>query len=82
MNIKEVAAIIEAYEDMRMGGEVKHMEQVYGLSGNHKSYLEERHRRHIDFRPFNGYLDGIRRKRYASMILEHAEWLAKMEEAS
>ena len=79
MNIKEVAKIIEAYEDIRMGGEPEHMEQVYGLSGDHETYLEKKHRRHIDFVPFNGYLDGIRKQRYAKLIADHAKYLLEWE---
>jgi len=76
IKIKDVAYIIEAYEDIRMGGEPEHMEQVYGLSGDHETYLEKKHRRHIDFVPFNGYLDGIRKQRYAKLIADHAKYLS------
>mgnify|MGYP000175733554 CR=1 FL=1 len=76
MNVKDVAYIIQAYEDIRMGGDMDHMEHVYGLSGDHKTYLEKKHRRHIDFVPFNGYLDSIRKQRYAKLIADHAKYLS------
>mgnify|MGYP003130765228 CR=1 FL=1 len=72
--VKEVARVIQAYENTRMGGLPEDMERVYGLTGDHKTYLEKKHRRHIDFRPFNSYLDSVRRLHYASLVLARMEY--------
>jgi len=70
--VKEVARVIQAYENTRMGGLPEDMERVYGRQA--PPYLEEKHCRHIDFRPFNGYLDSVRRLHYASLVLAHMEY--------
>jgi len=70
--------VIRAYEDLRLQGELNDMKALYG-SRHAEPYLREKHKRHIDFVPFNNYLDSVRRKDYAEIVQKHADDLEREE---
>ena len=70
--------VIRAYEDLRLRGGMDDMKTLYGPR-QAEPYLREKHKRHIDFVPFNNYLDSARRKDYAEIVQRHAEDLDREE---
>ena len=70
--------VIRAYEDLRLQGSMDDMKALYG-SRHAEPYLREKHKRHIDFVPFNNYLDSVRRKEYAELVQMHAYDLEREE---
>ena len=73
VSTSDVLKIISAYENLRFCGELKHMKELYG---NHiGGYLEEKHRKHIDFNSFLNILDHHHELHYSKMILERAKKL-------
>jgi hypothetical protein len=72
--------VIRAYEDLRLQGSMDDMKTLYGPESRHaEPYLREKHKRHIDFVPFNNYLDSVRRKEYAEIVQMHAYDLEREE---
>ena len=70
--------VIRAYEDLRLQGSMDDMKALYGPK-HAEPYIREKHKRHIDFVPFNNYLDSIRRKEYAELVQKHAYDLDREE---
>tara|TARA_R100000995_G_scaffold11410_1_gene4703 strand:+ start:8164 stop:8475 length:312 start_codon:yes stop_codon:yes gene_type:complete len=70
--------VIRAYEDLRLRGCVNDMKALYGPE-QAGPYLREKHRKHIDFVPFNNYLDSARQKDYAEIVQKHADDLEREE---
>ena len=70
--------VIRAYEDLRLQGSMDDMKALYG-PGHAEPYLREKHKRHINFAPFNNYLDSVRRKEYAELVQKHAYDLDREE---
>ena len=70
--------VIRAYEDLRLQGSMDDMKALYG-SRHAEAYLMEKHKRHINFTPFNNYLDSVRRKEYAELVQKHAYDLDREE---
>jgi len=68
--ISDVVKILEAYENIRLSGEVYDMQELYGIRSANTNYLTEKHRKHIDFNPFFNGLDNNNKKRYALMLLK------------
>ena len=70
--------VIRAYEDLRLQGDLDDMKALYGPR-HAEAYLIQKHRRHVDFVPFNNYLDSVRRKEYAEIVQRHADDLEREE---